>query len=134
MPITITDEEFANARDSKAGLEALLTRTCALAVEDALRVLPSVVQSLVVQVATLKETSDKFYADNKDLAMHKDGIAALTEEFEAKNPGKELPDILKEVAVEARRRLKTFGSLAAVQSPKPELTTLDAELKNMFEV
>ena len=122
--IQLTVEEF-EASKTKEGLEALMTKVCALAVEDTLRLLPSVVQNLVIQVADLKESSDKFYRDYPELGQHKEGVAHIVQELEAKFPGKSLKELMPEVARTAKTRLAQLGSLSAQSGPKPKLEDLD---------
>lgn len=125
MPVILTDEEYEGAK-TKQGLEALLTRVCALAVEDALRLLPTVTQNLVVQISELKSASDRFYKDNPDLATQKDGVARIIQDLEARHPGKSLPDLMNEAARVAKQRLAVYGELtSSSSSSKPSLESLD---------
>lgn len=129
MAVVLSDEEYALARGSKEGFEAVLTRVCALAVEDALRVLPQVVKSLVVQVAGLKETSDFFYKSNPDMASRKEELAKVLESLEAQNPGKPYPELIQQAANQLRARVFT----GVDPGGKPKLEDLDKQLNGMFQ-
>jgi hypothetical protein len=130
MAIILTPDEWQRI-ETKEGMEAILTRVCALAMEDSLRVLPTVIKSLVAQTSLLKKTSDTFYANNKDLLAHKELVSKVTEELEAKSPGQPLEKLLNEAAIEVRRRLVGMGKISHT-GPKPDLETLD-HLAGMFE-
>lgn len=132
MPIILTDEEYIQARDSKEGFEAILTKTCALAVEDALRILPNVMQSLILQINDLKTTSDKFYRDNPKLEPHREKVAEIIEQVQAKSPGKTYTDILVEAKLEAERTLNLMEGKPLLADKKPSLDEIDYTL-NMFE-
>jgi len=131
MPVVLTQEEF-EARNTKEGFEHIMTKVCRLATEDALRLTPSVVQSLVTQVASLRESKDQFYLDYPELATHKAEVARLFETLEAQHPGRPLSSLSAEVARVAKSRLAQYGTLAASVEGKPSLESLD-HLAGMFE-
>jgi hypothetical protein len=117
----ITKEEF----------EARLIDLKHEAVEEALRVLPSVLQNLVVQVAHVKELRDNFYRDHPELDSHKEIVAKVVEEVEASNPGLIYDKLMEKVAPIARQRIKAL-SIVDSNNGKPSLEKLD-HLANMFE-
>ena len=126
--VQITDEEYHKATNCKKGLEELLTKVCALAVEDALRVLPSVMQSLITQIADLKATSDKFYKDNPELVDCKDQVARVLEKLQSASPGKAYIDLL----VDVKKELSLSAGFKPTIDHKPTLDEADYALK-MFE-
>jgi len=129
MSVKLTPEEWQNI-ETKEGLEEVLTRICALAVEDALRVLPTVVRSLVAQAALSKKAADTFYLENRDLEGHKELVARVVEELESKSPGKTYADILNSAAPEIRKRLMVNKKIVHTGT-KPDLEKLD-HLAGMF--
>ena len=76
-----------------------------MATEGVLLSIPEIVKHNIEVQKTLKEASDKFYEDNKDLAGFRKVVAAVFEEVAAENPGKSINDIMLKVAPEARKRL-----------------------------
>lgn len=81
------------------------------AVEEMLRVLPGVIQNLVRRTVMLRDLTDHFYADNKDLVDHKDIVARVIEGLELKSPQIDLEQLLKEAAPLARRQVRISRSV-----------------------
>jgi len=81
------------------------------AVEEMLRILPGVIQNLVRRTVMLRDLTDKFYADNKDLVDHKDVVARVIEGLELKSPQIDLEQLLKEAAPLARRQIRIARSV-----------------------
>ncbi len=77
-----------------------------LASEKVLLALPDIVKHNITLLSTLKEASDKFYSENKDLTPFKKVVAVVFEEIAAKNPGKKYDELMKEVSTETRKRLE----------------------------
>jgi hypothetical protein len=108
-----TEEEFSAWQNRK--LDYDLTHELALllvykAVEEMLRVLPGVIQTLVRRTVMLRDLTDKFYADNKDLVDHKEIVARVIEGLELKSPQIDLEQLLKEAAPLARRQVRLAKS------------------------
>lgn len=80
-------------------------------VEEMLRILPGVIQSLVRRTVMLRDITDKFYADNKDLVDYKDVVARVIEVLEIKSPQMDLEQLLKEAAPAARRQVRIERSV-----------------------
>jgi len=55
---------------------------------------------------TLKELSDKFYNDNKDLQPFKKVVGVVFEEIASQNPKLPYTEVLGKVGVETRKRLE----------------------------
>lgn len=81
------------------------------AVEEMLRILPGVIQNLVRRTVMLRDLTDKFYADNKDLVDHKDVVARVIEGLERKSPQIDIEQLLKEAAPLARRQVRLSRSV-----------------------
>jgi hypothetical protein len=81
------------------------------AVEEMLRILPGVIQHLVRRTVMLRDLTDRFYADNKDLVDHKDIVARVIEGLERKSPQTDLEQLLKEAAPLARRQVRLARSV-----------------------
>ena len=76
------------------------------AVETMMRLLPSIIGNLLKQASSLHDLKEQFYSDNSDLNNHRPVVAKVIEEFELKNPGGDIKELLKKAAPEARRRIK----------------------------
>jgi len=81
------------------------------AVERALLMLPEVVGNLMAQHAVRVKTNTKFYKDNPDFAYHKDTVAAVVEEEEAKQPSHDYEKLLYECIPAIRRRIALTNSI-----------------------
>ena len=73
--------------------------------EKVLRAVPEMTKKNIEIVTTLKEASEVFYKDNKDLIPFKKVVAVVFEEESAKDPGKKYGEVLKDVGPEVRKRL-----------------------------
>jgi len=119
-PLTLDEQDFIGELDlddltrDKDALNKILnsvyTKGVAdskkIATEGVLRALPDIVKHNLSIITALKESSDKFYADNKDLVPFKRVVAAVFEEIAAKNPDKKYDELMSQVAPEARKRLE----------------------------
>ncbi len=76
-----------------------------IATEGVLNSIPDIVKHNLTLLTTLKEASDKFYAENKELVPYKKVVAAVFEEIASKNPDKKYNELMNLVAPEARKRL-----------------------------
>jgi hypothetical protein len=119
--------------------------------EHVLLSIPDIVKANVEIVTTLRETSEKFYADNEDLKPFKRVVAAVFEDLASKNPDKKYTEIMDEVGNEARKRLnlqkaatkkkddppppklpsKSGG--AREKSEKPDLSPMENEISLMTD-
>lgn len=78
-----------------------------------LRTLPDVVKSNIAIMTTLREATERFYDENKDLKPFKKVVAAVFEELAPTKPNSTYGDIVKDVAIESRKRL-------GLPEPKPQ--------------
>ena len=76
-----------------------------ISTEDILSSIPDIVKHNLNLLTSLKEISDKFYNDNKDLVPFKRVVAAVFEDIAAQNPDKKYTELMNLVAPEARKRL-----------------------------
>lgn len=97
-------------------------------VEMILRTLPSTIEYLVKQSASMKQLSDKFFENNKDLANHKDLLSQVIEQTEAENPGLDYESLLSEAAKRARSRLGSLRETQKQPERKVNLEDLDRSL------
>ena len=91
-----TEDDFQNWEDG----------ICSRAVEEALRVMPNVVDHLTKQSFVMKKLSDNFYEKNKDLKGHKELVVQTIEKVEGENPGKNYREILEIVEPRVRNALQ----------------------------
>lgn len=117
---------------SKSEVDELIRKAKEEAVEQALRVLPMVVQNLVAVASGLKATTDKFYSDNKDLIKHKDLVSQVMEVIESRNPGASIDKITKDTAAEVRRRI-SLGDFDMAPKGEPSQADLGKGLNNLLE-
>lgn len=108
----ITEQEYNSIRNLPyKDFTIYAMRFVKLCVEESLKALPTVLDHLAKQAAYLKELSDKFYKNNKDLAQHKRLVVTVIEKVEANNPGMEYSEILEKVVPEARRRISMLEEI-----------------------
>ncbi len=77
-----------------------------IATEGVLNSIPDIVKHNLTLLTTLKEASDNFYKENKDLAPFKKVVAAVFEEIASANPDKKYSELMNLVGPEARKRLE----------------------------
>lgn len=118
-----------------------------------MQTLPDVVKENITIMNELRETSEKFYADNEDLKPFKKVVAVVFEEIASKNPNKNYGDLIKDVGPEVRNRLSLpkptlkkeepkptppklpkTGTRAGQASDKPTINPLQAELEEMNKI
>jgi len=100
-------------------------------IEHALKALPGAVDYLMKQSHTLKKTSEEFYEKNPRLTKHRQMVAQLVEQTEAKNPGRSYREILSEVETEAKRRLDDLELADKTAGRKLNVRDLDERLGNL---
>ena len=76
--------------------------------EGILRSIPDIVKKDVETVIALRESSEQFYKDNKDLEPFKKVVSNVFEEMAAENPNRKFSDMLEDVGTEARKRLELY--------------------------
>lgn len=103
-----------------------------IAVEEALKVLPGVMKSLMVQAAYVQKLNDSFYKDHGDLVNHKDLVLQTLERIEGSNPGTPYEKILEKTAEEVRKVVRGVTSVDTHTTGRPKLEELD-HLAGMFE-
>lgn len=104
-----TEAEFNTWQQRSCDYELAHELCCLLvykSIEEMLRILPGVIQNLVKHTIMLRDLTDRFYTENKDLADHKDIVARVIEGLELKAPGIDLEQLLKEAAPLARRQIR----------------------------
>jgi hypothetical protein len=118
-PLKLEDQDFIGGLDveevvrDKDAFNKLLNSVYAKGVNDSKNItvdgvlsnIPDIVKHNLTLLTTLKETSDKFYKENEDLASFKRVVAAVFEDIAAKNPDKKYNELMNLVAPEARKRL-----------------------------
>ena len=119
-PLKFEDQDFIGDLDlddltrDKAALNKILNSVYSKGVNDSKRIategvlntIPDIVKHNLTLLTTLKEASDNFYNDNKDLVPFKRVVAAVFEEIAAKNPDKKYSELMNLTAPEARKRLE----------------------------
>jgi len=129
-PITLEEHDFVGDLDldlltsDKDTLNKLLNTVYSKGVTDSKTItsesvllsIPDIVKTNITILNTLKEESDKFYAENADLQPFKRVVAAVFEDISSQNPDKKYGEILEQVGDEARKRLN-LQKLAT--KPKP---------------
>lgn len=74
--------------------------------EQVLRALPQLVTKMIEKRAVLQEEALSFYKENEDLRPYGKFVGLVTTELAAEDPTKSIDNLLKDVAVEVRKRLK----------------------------
>jgi hypothetical protein len=125
----IGDADVEEIVRDKESLNKLLNNVYTKAVGDArnmlgekvLRSIPDIVKTNINIMTKLKEASEKFYDDNKDLKPFKKVVASVFEELTSKNPDKTYEDLLTEVGNEARKRLDLQKKAIEKEKGTPKL-------------
>jgi hypothetical protein len=100
--------------------------------EKVLLSIPDIVKNNITLLSQLKEASDKFYTENKDLEPFKRVVAATFEEVAAANPGKKYDELMKLVAPEARKKLDLHKKVDAdKKKDPPRLPQKDSNKRNV---
>jgi len=118
-----------------------------------MQTLPDVVKENITVMNELRETSERFYAENEDLKPFKKVVATVFEEIASANPNKNYGDLIKDVGPEVRSRLNLPKSTPNKETPKssppklpksgtragqpsnePTVDPLQAELEEMNKV
>ena len=165
-PLKLDDQDFIGDLDledlirDKIAFNKLLnslyskgvTDSKRIATEGVLRSLSDIIKHNLNLLTTLKEASDKFYSDNKDLAPFRRVVASVFEEVAAANPDKKHSDIMKLVGPEARKRLELHKTAVKKEEvdkgvrlpskksgqrqtiPKPDTSSLSAEIEQMNSI
>lgn len=125
--VTVSDEDFQNSLENKATFEKLLTTVRDQAVERSIQSIPQLVTSMIKQQLYLNELSREFYQANEDLAGIRPFVGVVANEIASKNPGLGPEEVLKQTAVEARKRMqlkvKTEASVRTTTPGLPNATT-----------
>ena len=126
----ITEQEYNNIRQlSYNDFTVYVMRLVKLCVEEALKTLPVVIDHLSRQASYLKELSETFYNDNKDLVDHKRLVASVIEQTEIDNPGMKYSEILEKAAPEARKKIAMLSRIKD-QDRRP-IKEYDSKLKEL---
>lgn len=119
----VTDEDLKDITADR--VNKLLTSVVQKSVEEALKVLPFAVNSLIDQLTSAKTLSVKFYEDNKELQEHKKLVASCIEELESRNPGRPLENILIDVLPMVKERLGKINTIKPPTTNRPNIKDID---------
>lgn len=120
--VTVSDKDFQDSMEDKAVFEKLLTTVRDQAVERSIQSIPQLVTSMIKQQLYLNELSREFYQANEDLAGVRPFVGVIANEIASKNPGLGPEEVLKQTAVEARKRLQLkVKATEQVKPPNPGL-------------
>jgi hypothetical protein len=117
---SISEEDFSSL------IESIIKR----AVEESLRILPSVIDHLTQQVRMLQAMSEEFYKEHPGLCAHKELVAKVIEQIEAENPGLSYKDVLAKAALVASNRISQMPTLSS-NSKMPNVKKLDSALGDL---
>ena len=132
-PLTFEAQDFIGDLDlddltrDKESFNKLLNSIYTKAVEDARKLtsekvllsIPDIVKNNINLLSALREASDKFYNDNKDLVPFKKVVATVFEEIAAENPDKKYNELMSLVGPEARKRLELHKKAVEPLDKKP---------------
>ena len=125
----ITKEEYNNIKQFDYDTFSMyLTKIVKLCVEESLKAIPSVMTHLSSQAGYLKDLSDKFYKNNKDLAEHRKIVAQTIEGIEGNNPGKPYAEILELAAVKSREVIANINKTSFGPNKNIDLEKFDGHL------
>lgn len=87
--------------------------------EQALRSIPSVVQSTAQQHMTIRTTSERFFQMNPDLEPFRSAVSVAAVDFASKNPNAGIDDVLKAAGEKTRAVLRLRGTTVARVPAQP---------------
>lgn len=128
----ISDELYARLQTaSRESFEELID----LAVQEALRALPLVIDNITKQTAVMRTCSEKFYSENPELQNHKPLVAETLQRVESENPGASYETLLAKTKPQVFANLNAatkFGSGSAKTTAKKlELFDLDSQVNKL---
>ena len=106
VKIELSDEQFEGALQSKEKFTEVLTNAVGVGEQRAMQRLIPMVNQIVQQQTALQTIIGDFYDDNPHLKPYKPFVSFLASQVSSKNPDKDFVSILKEVGVEATKRLR----------------------------
>ena len=118
---------------TKEEIDKLLEENIAKAVEQALRSLPFVVQSLMATTAQMQEKRENFYKDNKDLVGKETMVAKVMERVESENAGDNFDEILSKTSRLTRELITSGGNLDTAPISKPSKDKIHDGLAKIME-
>ncbi len=118
VPEQITEQDFLEGEDidniinDSSAFNKLLNKVFLKGVEIANKrqeeiknTLPETIRNNVVSIEKIRDASNKFYNENKDLVPFKKAVATVYNELAEENPTWDMNKLLKESEVETRKRL-----------------------------
>lgn len=108
-------DEVLNSTDS---FNKFMTSVVKKSKEDALSIIPQLVNPIVNRIVTQKLAINEFYANNADLAAHKATVGIVANEIAQANPTHTLEDIIKVLGPEVRNRL-AMGNISVSPAVAP---------------
>jgi ElaB/YqjD/DUF883 family membrane-anchored ribosome-binding protein len=104
-------------------LEELVTLIVQKSVQEALRMLPQVMQHIAQQTDYIGQLTTKFYQDNKDLVEKNQLVGSIIEHLESQHPGMSYEQLLSQAAILARQKIQQLPTVGQVS--KPNIFDLD---------
>lgn len=105
----LSREEFERLRNGEISYEEyneLIERLVNSCVEQALRMIPGVVDFMVRQATYLNQLSGDFYKNHPELAEHKELVGRVLEQVESENPGTPYEKLLEKTVPKAKQVLQ----------------------------
>lgn len=137
----IGDGDIDEVLSSKENLNQLLQKVyergleeaSKLSAENVMQSLPRVITQYISQHLEMRQTVDKFYGDNPDLAMVKKTVAAVANEIAGNNPDLTTEEVFKRTAQQTRTLLRlrqpTQPTKPIVKSSRPAFTGQKGRMK-----
>lgn len=94
-------------------LNELFDKVVSASVEQALRMIPGVVDYMVRHATYLNQLSTNFYEKHPELAEHKDIVTKVLEQVESENPGKPYEELLNKTVPKAKEVLSGRNKIMA---------------------
>lgn len=102
-----------------------------LAVQEALKALPLVIDNITKQAAVLRSSSEQFYNENPGLREHKPLVAKVLEQVEAENPGISYKTLLEKTKPRVYQALQSQSVAKPVNPEKLKLFDLDHNINKL---
>ena len=118
---------------TKEQIDQLLEETKQAAVEESLKALPGIIQTLIVSASKLQSVSTDFYKKNPDLEQHKPLVGQVIQELEGENPGISFEQLADKAGKTARERIGFSQGLTMEKPEKPSNEKLSEGMANLLD-
>lgn len=106
-------EKLRNAPDQETFsilLNEILSRVHSSSIETTMRKLPDILSRMVANTTTTQAMTNEFFKNNPEFKDHKNIVAAVVEELDSKEPGRDYDKILEDAKPIIEEKIRFAGS------------------------